>query len=432
MTENVFYNIITRWEFYDFSNFNRVKSIVNGRYVKMKAESKKALTIGIVCIATYLANYYLRNILSVLTPQLLETKLFTVEHIGVLSSTYMFFYAAGQLVNGFLGDIFSPKRMVVVGIWIAGLSFILFPFIDSSTVQIISFAIFGFGLSMVRGPLMKIISENTTPYHARNICVFFSFASFAGPMVATLFAMQGNWRFVFIAASVVAMTCALAAYVVLSVLEKKKQLAYKTSKGQGISSLLSVFKIEKFPFYMIVACLVEISAASISFWIPTFLTENLGFVKNSANILFTIISLIRALMPFLALAIFRAINKRDIAMMRSTFIISSLMFIGLILTPNKWLSLIFLILALMAMSCCSALLWSIYIPGLGKTGKVSSVNGVLDCSGYIAAAITNIIFANVMSNVGWNAVICIWASIGVIGFTATLFVKKSKNAEVQN
>ena len=392
----------------------------------MKAESKKALTIGIVCIATYLANYYLRNILSVLTPQLLETGKFTVEHIGVLSSTYMIFYAAGQLINGFLGDLFSPKRMVVLGIWIAGLSFIMFPFIDSAIIQILSFAVFGFGLSMVRGPLMKIISENSTPYHARNICVFFSFASFAGPLVATLFAMQGNWRFVFIAASIVAMTCALATYVVLSVLEKKKQISYQTSKGQGLSSILSVFKIEKFPFYMIVACLVEISVASISFWIPTFLIDNLYFSKNFANILFTVISLIRSCMPFVALAIFRAINKRDIAMMRATFSIAAVMFASMLLTSNRWLSLIVLILALMAMSCCSALLWSIYIPGLGKTGKVSSVNGVLDCTGYIAAAVTNMLFASVMSSIGWNAVFVLWSLIGVIGVIATLFVKEIK------
>ena len=396
----------------------------------MKAETKKATTIGIVCIATYLANYYLKNILSVLTPQLLETGKFTVEHIGVLSSTYMIFYAAGQLVNGFLGDFFSPKRMAVMGIWIAGLSFILFPFIDSGVVQILTLAVFGFGLSMVRGPLMKIISENSSPYHARNICVFFSFASFAGPLVATLFAMKGNWRFVFIAASVVAMIFALVAYIVLSALEKKKEISYQTSKSQGISAVFSVFKIEKFGFYMVVACLVEISVASISFWIPTFLIENLYFSKNFANIIFTVISLVRSLMPFVALAIFRAINKRDIAMMRVTFSVAAVMFAGLLMVSNRWLSLILLILALMAMSCCSALLWSIYIPGLGKTGKVSSVNGVLDCTGYIAAAFTNMLFATVMSSIGWSAVFVLWSLIGVIGVIATLFVKETKEKAV--
>ena len=78
-----------------------------------KQNAKKSLTIGIVCIATYLSNYYLRNILSVLTPQLLETGNYTVEHIGLLSSTYMLLYAAGQFVNGFLGDFLSLFDCIV-------------------------------------------------------------------------------------------------------------------------------------------------------------------------------------------------------------------------------------------------------------------------------------------------------------------------------
>ena len=78
----------------------------------------------------------------------------------------------------------------------------------------------------------------------------------------------------------------------------------------------------------------------------------------------------------------------------------------------------------MAMSCSSALLCSIYIPGLGKTGKVSSVNGIIDCTGYIAAALANLVFAAVMTAVGWRGVILLWASLGLIGITATLFAKK--------
>ena len=81
----------------------------------------------------------------------------------------------------------------------------------------------------------------------------------------------------------------------------------------------------------------------------------------------------------------------------------------------------------MAMSCPSALLWSIYIPGLGKTGRVSSVNGILDCTGYIAAAVANILFAGIMSRAGWNTVILLWASIGVVGIIATLAVNKAEN-----
>lgn len=393
----------------------------------MKSETKKALTIGIVCIATYMSNYYLRNILSVLTPKLLETGMFTIEHIGLLSSTYMLLYAAGQLVNGFLGDRLSPKKMVSIGISVAGIVLMLFPLLEMELLHILCFAVLGFGLSMVRGPLMKIISENTKPNHARTICVFFSFASFAGPLIASLFAMINNWKWVFVAAGAVALVIAALVYVVFTVMEQKKQLCYQSTKGQGFSSILSVFKIEKFVFYMVIACLVEIGAASISFWIPTYLTENLLFEKNTANLIFTAISVVRSFMPFVALAIFRATKEKDIAMMRVSFLVAAVMFGSMLLAPNRWASLVLLLLALMAMSCSSALLWSIYIPGLGKTGKVSSVNGVLDCTGYIAAAAANMLFAEIMGEMGWNAVFVLWSGMGIIGIIATLFAGKKSN-----
>ena len=68
-----------------------------------KTTNKKwiALWVGIVCICTYVVNYYLRNILSVATPELLLNGSFTEAGVGLLSSTYMIFYAGGQLVNGF-------------------------------------------------------------------------------------------------------------------------------------------------------------------------------------------------------------------------------------------------------------------------------------------------------------------------------------------
>ena len=389
-------------------------------------EGKKATLVGTTCIAAYVVNYYLRHILSVLTPTLLTTGLFTVEHIAALSSTYMLLYAAGQLVNGFLGDIFSPKKMVSAGLFVSGGSMILFPFIPTEFLQILCFAMFGFGLSMMRGPLMKIISENTNPNHARLICVFFSFASFAGPLIASLFAMINGWNYVFIAAGGIAVFLGFVAYIIISAMEKKGLVSYIKTEVKGISSILAVFKIEKIVFYIVVACLVEIGAASISQWITTFLTGALGFEKETANFLYTGISTMRSFMPFVALAIFRATKEKDVPMMRVTFSVAAVMFALLIISPDKWASLVILALALMSMSCTSALLWSIYIPSLGKTGKVSSVNGVIDCIGYIAAAGANLLFANVMANVGWDTVYVLWSSIGIIGLVATFFVKTKK------
>ena len=333
-------------------------------------EVKKASVVGTTCILTYVVNYYLRHILSVLTPALLLTGNFTIEHIANLSSTYMLLYAAGQLVNGFLGDIFSPKFMISFGLIVSGTAIVLFPFIPWEMLQIVCFAFLGFGLSMLRGPLMKTISENTSPNHARLICVFFSFASFCGPLLASLFALINGWNFAFIAAGSVAVALSFVSYIILSVMERKGLISYMKTKVTGIASVLAVFKIENIFFYLVVACIVEISAASISQWLTTFLTVSLGFSKETANMIYSGISVIRSFMPFVSLAVFRAIKERDIPMMRVTFSIAAIMFALLIVSSDKWMSILFLSIALMAMSCTSALLWSIYIPSLGGVETV--------------------------------------------------------------
>lgn len=389
-------------------------------------DAKKATVIGITCIFTYIVNYYLRHILSVLTPTLLSTGDFTVVHIANLSSAYMLLYAVGQLINGFLGDVFPPKKMISAGLLFSGGATLIFPFINTELLQIICFACLGFGLAMLRGPLMKIISENTKPNHARLICVFFTFASFVGPLIASAFAMIKRWDFVFIFAGAVAVLFAVTTYIVFSVMEKRGLISYIKTEVKGISTIFAVFKIENITFYIVVACLVEIAAISISQWLTTFLTIQLGFSKEMANAIYSGISICRSLMPFVALAIFHAIKEKDIPMMRVTFSIAAGMFALLIVAPNRWMSIALLAIALMSMSCTSALLWSIYIPSLGKTGRVSSVNGVIDCIGYIAAASANLVFANVMNDVGWNTVYVLWASIGAVGLGTTFIFKRQK------
>ena len=389
-------------------------------------EGKRAAAIGVTAIAVYVANYYLRHILSVLTPTLLGTGSFTVDGIAALSSVYMLFYAAGQVTNGFLGDILSPKRMACTGLLIAGLSMILFPLLPTGLLQVACFAVFGYGLSMMRGPLMKIISENTAGAHARLICVFFSFSSFAGPLIAGLFAMIGGWRNVFFAAGGISLLFAVAAYCVLTVMERRALISYRRTEVRGLSAITAVFRIENIAFYLIIASLVEIAAASVSQWITTFLTAELGFSADRANLLYSAISTARSFMPFVTLAIFRAVGERDLPMMRVAFTVSSVMFLLLLVSPARWVSILLLTLGLMAMSCISALLWSIYIPSLGKTGKVSSANGVIDCIGYIAAAGANLLFARVMGNVGWSTVYILWASMGAIGLGATVIFRRRK------
>jgi cyanate permease len=112
--------------------------------------------------------------------------------------------------------------------------------------------------------------------------------------------------------------------------------------------------------------------------------------------------------------------------MRIGFALSAFFFLLMQVSMVPVINVFLMILALMSMSLTSAMLWSIYIPGLGKTGRASSVNGVLDCAGYIAAALANLVFGAISTMKNWSMVLLLWASIGIIGVVATFFAKKEK------
>lgn len=392
-------------------------------------EKTNAAIIGIITVVSYVSNYFLRNMLSVLTPYIVKTTSYTKEYLAVLSSLYMIAYAAGQLCNGVLGDFIKPKKMVLIGLVVAGAVSALFPLTNYTLLQSACFVLLGYALSMIRGPLMKIISENMKPAYARITCVFFSFSSFAGPLIAGLIAMLFKWEVAFVVAGLLTIFVALFAFVSLTVLENKKIISFKKMKSFGIKDMFGVFKIKGFVFYVIIACLVEIAATSISFWIPTFLNEYIQFSENESNMVFSFISLARAIIPFVALGIYKACGERDILIMKVSYLISIVAFSLTLLVPAGVGTIVFLLIALIMNSLVSALLWSIYIPSLGKTGRVSSANGILDCTGYVAASAATTFFAYMVKAFSWKGLITAWGFIPIIGIVAVFVFEKRLSTE---
>ena len=60
-----------------------------------KYTSRSAKVIGVITVLSYVANYFLRNMLGVLTPAILKATDYTKEYIALLSSAYMTSYAVG-------------------------------------------------------------------------------------------------------------------------------------------------------------------------------------------------------------------------------------------------------------------------------------------------------------------------------------------------
>lgn len=116
--------------------------------------------------------------------------------------------------------------------------------------------------------------------------------------------------------------------------------------------------------------------------------------------------------------------NKAMRMMRVMFLLAAAGYSVMLFVGNRWIQMILIIVALTTASCAGAVMWSIYIPSLGKSGKVSGANGILDCAGYVAASASNSVFAGIMSSFGWNGIIITWGIVMLIGALITMLQKE--------
>lgn len=388
----------------------------------MDKNTQKAWRIGSFCIATYLASYVTRNILSVSTPEMIKEAFFTKEYTGLLSSICFIFYAVGQLINGFIGDRVHPKYMIIMGLGISSVSTFVIPIFDNRILHFTAFALIGFGLSMLRGPLMKVISENTAATHARMICTLFSMAGFAGPLIASILSIFFKWRAVFTATGVISVIITVLAVAAITTLEKRGEIKFVPKYDKGIAGILNVFKLEDFIFYMLISSIGEIAGSSITFWIPTYTTEHLGFSNDAASTIYSVVSFSTLFTPFITLLIYEKLIRNGIKLALVMYVISAVFFIAVRFTAAPVLNVSMLIIAKVAAAAASSIVWSAYIPGLARSGKVSSANGVIDAAGYAMASLANVLFSTFVGRLGWGGIVNMWYIIMLIG-AAVSFIK---------
>lgn len=397
----------------------------------MDKNTQKAWRIGSFCIATYLASYVTRNILSVSTPEMIKEAFFTKEYTGLLSSICFIFYAAGQLINGFIGDRVHPKYMIIMGLGISSVSTFVIPIFDNRILHFTAFALIGFGLSMLRGPLMKVISENTAATHARMICTLFSMAGFAGPLIASILSIFFKWRAVFTATGVISVIITVLAVAAITTLEKRGEIRFVPKYDKGIAGILNVFKLEDFIFYMLISAIGEIAGSSITFWIPTYTTEHLGFSNDAASTIYSVVSFSTLFTPFITLLIYEKLIRNGIKLALVMYVISAVFFIAVRFIATPVLNVSMLIIAKVAAAAASSIVWSAYIPGLARSGKVSSANGVIDAAGYAMASLANVLFSTFVGRLGWGGIVNMWYIIMLIGAAVSfikLIMKKKQKA----
>lgn len=391
----------------------------------MRGPVKRAILIGTICSVSYLDVYIARNILGAVTPQMISSGVSTTESIGTLSSIYFITYAVGQLINGIIGDRISPKYMISLGLILAGISNIVFTLTANNILSAyIAYGFTGFFLSMIYAPMVRVVAENTEPIYATRCSLGLTFASFLGSPLAGLLAAVMVWQSVFASSSAILLLMGFLCILIFTVFEKKGIVSYNHIKhqkqsGNGIRVLIR-HRIIRFT---LISILTGVVRTTVVFWLPTYISQYLGFSTESAALIFTAATFVISLTSFVAVMLYEALGRNMDKTILIGFTSATVCFLAVFFIKQPVLNIIFMVLAIMSSNCASSMMWNRYCPSLRETGMVSTATGYLDFVSYMAASAASSLFANAVADIGWGNLILVWFGLMAIGILVALPAK---------
>ena len=400
--------------------------------MKLSSSAKKAFLLGGLCSVSYLAVYVAKGALSAATPQITQAGALTTEQIGTLSSIYFIVYAVGQLINGFIGDRIKAKYMISFGLILASLGFLLLPQLTGNPeYAYIAYGASGFFMAMIYGPMTKVVAENVEPVYATRCSIGYTLASFLGSPAAGILAAVLVWQWVFRSTGSMLLVMGLVAFFCFTLLERKgivKYGQYQQKKGAGGSiGVLIKRQIIKFTFISILTGVVR---TSVVFWLPTYISQHLGFAPETAALIFTVASFAFSFSPINAIVIYEKLKRNMDLTILLAFIASSVFFLLVFFVQNPIVNVVCISLAILSNNLASSMMWSRYCPSLYDTGMVSTATGFLDACSYLAASVSSKLFANAAGTIGWGPLILVWGGLMCAGIVVALPWNKLKKKEI--
>lgn len=416
------------------------KSTIHKKTIaELKTEDNKynsSFLLGSVSFCAYTACYAGRSILSAIMPEMLKNDIYNKTDFGYMGSAFFFAYGIGQIINGILGDKINSKYMVSIGLLMASASSLLFTFVDKAYFGIILWALCGLALSMLWGPLTKVIAENTNAKTGRMLLTALSAASILGTMAAYLAATAasayGLWKSAFYMTAIILFIASVLWYICLGYLEKKNALNTIKENNQNVKNNKELHRIlvDNAIFPMIAVAMVNgIIRNAVAFWIPTYILEKLEALPTMASGITSFLPLVNLAGMFTGVYLLGKLKENEHLVSIIMFAASTTMFLILWLINGRLfvISIICLFMAGAAMASVCNLIFSSYCLQFRTTGRVSTVTGFLNFISYASSAIASAVFVYLVKITDWNFIVFIWTSMTFVGGIFAMLAFNKKN-----
>ena len=416
---------------------------------RFKGWRKRILLTSIITYSTF---YLCRVNMSVAMPGIMEEFALSKTEMGFVLTALFMAYAAGQFINGQLGDKFGARKLVLVGIVGSAILNLVFGFSNGLLMMVLIWGLNGYFQSMGWSPTVKTIA-NWFPTKLRGkagglLGTSYQIGNAYSWALAGLVVGIMGWRWAFFVPAIIFLVSGVHWFVRIRNAPEEVGLPTIEEESKGIEKS-EVRKDHHLGFKFTIASVLKsrgiwIAGMSLFFlnivrygfisWAPTFMFE----VQNATISVAAFKAITIPLAGCFGAVFAGYISDRFFKCRRAPIAVIMLLILGLaaLLYPtipvDQWeLSLLTLmIIGFMTFGPHVAIVGIIPMD-FGTRKAAASAAGFIDGMGYIGAAITGIGSGLLIDSHGWDAAFYFWvfSALAAAILMATLWHHKPKQRE---
>lgn len=377
-----------------------------------------------LCCLIYFASYLTRlDYGAALAEIILDLEISKESAILAVTGSFIT-YGVGQLFSGALGDRFSPRRIIALGLAATSLCNIAVALLDSIAAITVLWCLNGFFQSMLWPPLVKVMVQNLPKRDYERGCVLVSGAATVGTIAVYLLVplciQLESWRLSFHSAAVFGLlsavlwlrgTRALSQPLTFSSAAPLSQPPRPAPPALGrllcLSGLVPVLGA-------IVA--QGILRDGLTTWMPTFIAENYQ-LGSALSILTAVVLPVFSLVCIFLTSHLHSRLGNELITSTVVFSLGSAASCLLPLLHNGGAA-----ASVLLMAVTTGCMYGVNMMLIGRLPAyfsrydcVSTLSGILNACTYVGSALSTYGIAAVSSRMGWSVTMVLWAVIALLG-----------------
>ena len=250
----------------------------------------KATRIGLLFSAVYFASYVMRINFAVMLVKICSDMALPKTALAIVITGLTVTYGAGQIVSGFLGDRFDPRKLLTCGLSLAIVSNVTMFFCHSVPVMTVVWCINGMAHALLWPPIVRMMSMYLNDAEYSFAAVRVSWGSSAATillyLVCPLLLYVMSWRIVMLLCAALG-GAVLALWLALNPRLLDPADLPTVSKDPENTSAPLQMKLPKFVYIPIAfialgIILQGILRDGVTNWMPSFLLETFGLSEENS------------------------------------------------------------------------------------------------------------------------------------------------------